>query len=199
VDIIGTMSVPGEREAGGQVAEPNGTDTAFRWSEKAHRAAVLVAEDELSDIDIAAAVGIGRTTLHRWKLNKDFTAQVGDYVGDINRAMLRLAIAKKRKRLSVLDDLHTKALNVIAARSEDESVAEFAGGNTGLLVRQIKVVGTGPMAREVEEAAVDVGLIREIRALEEQAAKELGQWVEKSEVGGMVQVVRVIGADVEAI
>jgi hypothetical protein len=191
--------VPGERKAGGQVAEQNGTETAFRWSEKAYRAAVLVAEDEISDIDIAAAVGIGRTTLHRWKQHPDFTAQVGDTVGDLNRAMLRLAIAKKRKRLTVLDTLHAKALKVIEARSTDESLAEFAGGDTGLLVRQIKVVGTGPMAREVEEAAVDVGLIREIRALEEQAAKELGQWVEKSEVGGMVQVVRVIGAEVGAI
>lgn len=181
------------------MAEQNGTESTFRWSEKAHLAARLVAYDDLGDVAIAAQVGIGRTTLHRWKHHPEFRAAVGGVVEDLNRAMLRLSVAKKRRRLAVLDDLHTKALAVIDARAKDDALAEFAGGETGLLVRQIKVVGTGPMAREVEEAAVDVGLMKEIRAIEEQAARELGQWVEKAEIGGLVQVVRIVGAEVEAI
>lgn len=174
-------------------------DTELPKTSPKARAAILVAEDELTDEEIARVVGVTRRTLTTWKRQPAFAAVVGDHIGQLQAGMLRLAIAKKRRRLAVLDDLHAKALRVIAARSTDESLAEFAGGETGLLVRQVKVVGTGAMAREIEEAAVDTGLIREIRALEEQAAKELGQWVEKAEVGGKLHIVRIVGADVEAI
>jgi hypothetical protein len=42
-------------------------------------------------------------------------------------------------------------------------------------VRTYKAVG----GATVEEYAVDTGLLREMRAHEEQAARELGQWVER--------------------
>jgi hypothetical protein len=63
----------------------------------------------------------------------------------------------------------------------------------------LKVVGAGPMAREIEEFAVDTGLVREIRAVHEQAAKELGQWVERSEVDQRTTMVEIVGVDTEAI
>jgi len=47
------------------------------------RAAVLVAADELSDEQIAAAVGITRRTLTAWKRRPDFAALVGDHVGKL--------------------------------------------------------------------------------------------------------------------
>jgi hypothetical protein len=59
-----------------------------------------------------------------------------------------------------------------------------AGGETGLLVRQIKLAASGAT---VEEFAVDTGLLKELRAHQEQAAKELGQWTEKREVTGKAE------------
>ncbi len=52
------------------------------------------------------------------------------------------------------------------------------GMETGLIVRSYKVAG-GQM---VEEFSFDAALLKELRAHEEQAAKELGQWTEKSKV-----------------
>jgi hypothetical protein len=51
------------------------------------------------------------------------------------------------------------------------------GGSTGLLHRVLQ--STGPRGRPGEEFAVDVPLLRELRATEQQAAQELGQWMEK--------------------
>lgn len=173
--------------------------TGFRWSEAKLRAAVLLAEDEAGEDEIAAAVGVNPSTLWRWKQHPEFAARVGDHVGRLQAAMLRVRIAKKRERIKVLNDLHEKQLAVVAARAADPSLAAVPGGETGLLVRQLKQIGAGRDAQVVEEYAVDVGLLKEIRATEEQAAKELGQWVEKGEVGGTVSVVRIVGADAEAI
>lgn len=56
------------------------------------------------------------------------------------------------------------------------------GGETGLLVRKYKNLGSGDNARTVEEYEVDTGLLAELRAHEKQAAEELGQWITKGDV-----------------
>jgi len=53
--------------------------------------------------------------------------------------------------------------------------------NTGYMVRTVKQIGGGDTAQVVEEFAVDTGLLRELREIEEQAAIECGDWVEKKE------------------
>jgi hypothetical protein len=63
---------------------------------------------------------------------------------------------------------------------------DVPGGRTGLLVRTIKSIGSGEKATTVEEFAVDTGLLREIRELELQVSKELGQFVEKHDVTGTI-------------
>lgn len=173
---------------------------------KRERAAVLLAEDELSDEAIASVVGVTRKTLHNWKQLPEFTALVGDNVGQIQAGMLKLAIAKKHKRLAVLDDLHAKALQVIEQRgfryatelAEAESAAmatrRLFGTDTpteamtGLLVKQETANNSGV---KTVNWAVDTGLMKEIRALHEQAAKELGQWEETVNVnhGGTVRTI----------
>lgn len=179
-------------------------ESGFRWNAQRHRAALLLAENEHSDQEIAASLGIVRATLARWKTDSDFAAQVGDHVGQIQAAMLRHAIAKKHKRLTVLDGLHDKLLTVVEERAADyannaESGDVPAGGGTGLILRQIKQIGSGRDAQIVEEFGVDTGLIREIRAIHEQAAKELGQWQDKLQVEGLTTVVEIVGIEADAI
>ncbi len=58
------------------------------------------------------------------------------------------------------------------------------GGTTGLVTRRLKVLRTDKECWEtVEEFKVDYGWIDRQRAILQQAAIELGQWVEKHETG----------------
>jgi hypothetical protein len=174
-----------------------GPHSGFRWTRPRLAAALLLAEDELSDAEIAERVGVARSTLSTWKANPEFAAQVGDHIGQLQAAMLRYRIAKKRQRARVLDELHTKLLTVIEERAG--SNPGVAGDETGLILHQIKSVGGGPNAQIIDEYVVDTGTVREIRALEEQAAKELGQWVEKSQIEDATRVVEIVGITSDAI
>lgn len=160
------------------------------YTKKHHEAALLLAEDELTDEQIADRVGIHRQTLANWKKDSGFAGLIGDQVGRLNAAMLRLPIAKKRERLKTLNTLHQKAMQVIEERAADMEDEATATG-TGLLVRQIKIVRNGDDVTVQREYVVDVALMREIRALEEQASKELGQWVDKSEVTGELRTIEI--------
>lgn len=160
------------------------------YTKKHHEAALLLAEDELTDEQIADRVGIHRQTLANWKKDSGFAGLIGDQVGRLNAAMLRLPIAKKRERLKTLNTLHQKAMQVIEERAADMEDEATATG-TGLLVRQIKIVRNGDDVTVLREYVVDVALMREIRALEEQASKELGQWVDKSEVTGELRTIEI--------
>lgn len=173
-------------------------ESGFRWSANRYRAALLLAEDDLSHEAIAEAAGITSRTLRTWKQNSEFAAQVGDYVGQLQAAMLRYRIAKKRHRLKVLNDLHEKLLTVLEERAE-EYAGKAPGGATGTVVMQLKQIGTGPFAQTVEEYAVDIATIKQIMALEQQAAQELGQWQDRVQVEGLTTVVEIVGVPEDAI
>jgi hypothetical protein len=190
----------------------NGYKTVlYRWTEPRARAAILVADDELSDHAIAREVGVTRNTLAVWKRDPSFVERVNAHVAEKVAAMKRLAIAKVHKRVAVLDQLHTKTLAVIEHRAERyraqagddaEAAATQAAkrvfgsdtpfeATTGLLVEKETITNAG---HRTVEWSVDVGLMKEIRALHQQAAEELGQKVERSEmaVSGSVERVYVI-------
>jgi hypothetical protein len=182
----------------------------FRWTEPRRAAALDVAMDELSDAAIAERAGVSRRSLTTWKQHPEFAAQVAHHIEDLNRAMTRLAIAKKHKRVAVLNDLHEKALEVIRLRAEQFTDADtpadaarrvFGNGTvpeaiTGLVVKDETITNSGIVSTKW---SVDVALMKEIRSLEEQAAKELGQWVDRSEVESTTTVVRIVGVDTDAI
>lgn len=180
------------------MADTAETEKKFKWSKPALQAAVLLAADDINHEEIAKQSETSVTTLWRWRQHPEFQERVQEHEVALQAAMLRHAVAKRHKRLAVLDKLHTKALAVIEARGE-EMADEAPGAETGLLVKSYKVVGQGPTAQLMTEYAVDTPLMREIRAIEEQAAKELGQWEEKQAITGEVMVRRYIGVDVDAV
>lgn len=188
----------------------------FRWTAKRARAAVLIAEDSLNDGEIAKALEVAPSTVYRWRQAPDFAGKVGAHIGALQAGMLRLAIAKKHRRLATLDRLHSAALAVIEHRAAryraqlGEADAETAAATaakrvfghdvpaeagTGLVVERESVNSAGYRA---VEWSVDVGLMREIRALEAQAARELGQWVDPG-AGAFTTRIEIVGVDADLL
>lgn len=182
-------------------------NTQFRWTATREAAALLLAEDEISETQIADQLGICRKTLYSWRQHPEFSARVGDHVGRLQAAMLRYRVAKKRHRMKTLDDMHGRLLTIVEERAaEYRSLTESrksdpvsasdldhfigrraipAGGETGLIVRKVKQVGL----LVVEEFAFDESVWSAVLATEKQAAQELGQWTEKHEHSGALTFV----------
>ena len=191
---------------------------SFAWSGRADRAAVLVAEDLRTDVAIAAEAGIAERQLRRWKNHPDFAARVDQIRAELRAAVVAEGIANRQNRVDALNQRWQRMQMVIDARAIEH--ADVAGGNTGLLVRQVKLVKiysttTSPddvdepdeadvlisakMSEQVAEYAVDTGLLKELREHEKQAAQELGQWTEKQEHTGELLVREYVGIRVEDV
>lgn len=173
---------------------------------KRDRAAILLAEDELTDEAIAAEVGVQRRTLARWKNDPEFAALVGDHHGRIVAQALKLPIAKKHERIKQLNALNERYWRIIEQRAAtygemadtpEEAARKMFGSetvpwaDTGMLVQQPKIAASG---KTVVEWAFDKALDSAIKETHKQAATELGQWVEKSEVDGLEPpVIQIVG------
>lgn len=115
--------------------------------------------------------------------NAKVWARIAELRESIASKVVKREIASRDARVNALQDIWDKMHRVIEARATHESMQIAPGGDTGLLVRQLKKIGVGTDAEVVEEFAVDTGLLKELRAHAEQAARELGQWeVNKGEV-----------------
>lgn len=170
----------------------------FRWNEPRERAATLVAEDKLSDLEIATELDVSRRTLANWKLHPDFQARVDEHVAAFRAAVRRRGIAIVENRVDAQQDRWRRMKRLIEARAAEH--VDAPGGDTGLLVRQEKQLGVGLLAERVTEYAFDAALAREMRELEQQAAKELGQWTEKRDIVSDGQPLKVlIGVDVDQV
>jgi hypothetical protein len=154
--------------------------TLFRWGQRQTEAANLLAEDALTDEQIAGKVGISRSQLARWKTNPEFKARVEAAVQERSDVARRYAIGRRTRRLAALDRRWHDLRRVIEERAADPAAQNIPGGSTGLLVCRSRVLGHGEQCRIVEEWVVDIALLRELRALERQAAQELGQWAAKT-------------------
>jgi hypothetical protein len=154
-----------------------------------------------SERSVAERYDLSATSVHRHKTScvpLTLTRAATRAVEKEGDKLLRFAIAKRENRLEALDDRRQRMNEVIRARAED--MEDVPGGATGLLTRKYKSIGGGDHAEKVEENEVDVPLLREMRATEEQAAKELGQWAEPKSAAGrqtLVIVTPAIGAPVQ--
>jgi hypothetical protein len=101
--------------------------------------------------------------------------RVDELKSEIAVRTVDLEITNRNSRLLALQDLADRLRAVMIERAADPAMQAIPGGQTGLLVRQQRHLGKG------DEYRVDVALTGEFRATLEQAAKEAGQWLEKSE------------------
>lgn len=154
----------------------------WQWNARKEQAAGLVAADDLTNAEIAEKVDITPRALAKWKAAPEFQARVASIVAEFRSRVRVRGIAIVENRVAALDDRWKLMKAVIEERSQDPSVANAAGGGTGLIVKTIKGIGKGDDFQLVECYGVDTGLLSEMRAHELQAAKELGQYAEKQDV-----------------
>jgi len=96
--------------------------------------------------------------------------------------VLDIALVDQEERLKRQSDRWERLHSVIEQRAEAmKDIKE--GGDTGLLVRKVKSIGSGEYAERVDEYAVDAPMLKEIRELEKQTSEELGQSKEKGSTG----------------
>jgi hypothetical protein len=96
-------------------------------------------------------------------------------------------VAVLQERVLALQNRWDRMKELIEARATAPEMQAVTGGTTGLLVHNVKSIGSGEYAERVDLYEVDAGLLREMRELEKQAAIEMGQWTEKKEHSGAVQ------------
>jgi hypothetical protein len=156
----------------------------FRWGKARLEAAQLLAEDELTDLEIAARAGVSDRQLRRWKQAPAFRARVEALARALGDAAARHAIGHKARRVRVQQDRWERLLRIVAERGADPDMQGVPGGGTGFLVRRTKAVGTGPAARVVDEYEFDAALAKALAEVERQAAQELGQLAMKHEHAG---------------
>ena len=150
---------------------------AFKITSKHLEAARLYA-DGLSQAEVAKTLGITVGKAKDWYEQPLLKAEIDAFIESDRAAIRGKGITVKQNRLDAYNE-RWKLLNaIIKARSEWDVVAGVPGGNTGLIVRDFK--GTA----NIEIFKIDVGLLKELRELEKQAAIEVGDWTEKKELTG---------------
>lgn len=183
------------------------------------QAAQYVAEDKLLDEEIIKRLKIAPRTFYYWKTDAEFMTRVAELREDFRKAVRERGIAILENRVDALNDRWKGLRQTIAERAEDLA-GEVPGGSTGLLVRKplfvkvlehkaVKATSIADLedadfiptrqAELVYEYAVDTGLLTEMRNLEKQAAQELGQWTERSEVHANFDVSNATDEELEAI
>ncbi len=158
--------------------------TGQRMSRRREKAALLVAEDVLTDQQIADQIGVNKITLERWKRQPVFAARVQEHRDQWAAELEAEGIANRKNRVAMLDRDWQRLEQVVRERAQDPAMAKVPGGTAGVMVHTIKVVGVGGNAQRVDEYSVDTGLLKEKREHAKQAAQELGQWTERQELTG---------------
>jgi len=147
-------------------------------NKRRERAAQLLAEDLRSDLKISELCGIHIATLYKWKKRPEIVERIVELTQIYADKALKTGLAQRDKRVAVLRQMHDKLLQIVEERAADPRLESVPGGQTGLVVRAVKVIG-----KQVHETFVtDTKLVKELRETGEQIARELGQWQERIEV-----------------
>lgn len=161
----------------------------FRWTARREEAAVLVAQDGLSNEEIAKRVGISRQGLDKWKRQPGFRERVEALVGSMAESVKGRGIADRQNRVSALNERWDRLWRVVEARAVQ--YADVPGGDTGMLV--------GRGVAECAEYVLDGVLLKELREHEKQAAIEVGQWEGDRQDESAVLVREYVGVAVELV
>jgi hypothetical protein len=171
-----------------------------KLSVKQLQAAMLVAEDKIYDSEIAKEVGVSKRTIETWKTWPEFQKAVTNFTNQVTARIRRRGIAVVERRVERLQTDWDRMQYIITARAKrfhaTRKAQLAAGGDdydaelvpeeaeTGLVI----LVETKSKFGVERKWVVDTALLAELRNHEQQAAKELGQWKDKTETTGEVLI-----------
>ena len=138
-------------------------------------AARLIAEDDLTDEQIAQRVGITDRQLRNWKQEPDFAAAVNAHILLIRDQILSRGFARVEKRVQLLDKNVRRLEAIVEAQKSNPDVQDHPAADTGLIFYKETPTRTG-MA---EEFFVHTTLLAEQRAQLGDIAKHAGQWIDR--------------------
>lgn len=108
--------------------------------------------------------------------NADLRSRVEELRAEYHRVTLAYQLADRNERVKGLQDMADRLCRLVEARSKSPEMANVTGGDTGLVVADLKMIGFGENAQLVKEVRVDRGVLQEYREYSKQIAQEVGQW-----------------------
>ncbi len=165
-------------------------DRPFPWSVASERAALLLAENEMTGSQICEEVGYqNHGILSQWKQHPDFAARVQEHKAALREVGQRYSICKINARLKALENRWLGMKQIIEERKKDPLMKFVPGGETGLYqIRELKwYTVKDENDKETLEPrpvkwAFDKQLMQEMRAVEQHAARQMGEWIDRIEV-----------------
>jgi replicative DNA helicase len=147
-----------------------------------YRAAIvtMACDEGLSNTQIGKKVGFPPSTIRMWLSRPDYKEAIREYYEILEEETFRLAAIHRANRLRKLQEVLDKMDIVMAERAKAYENVNI-GGKSGLLVKQVKTVGSGPNAYDVAEYVYDSALVRDILSIHKQIAQEKGEWSERKE------------------
>ena len=139
------------------------------------KAAALLAEDRISNLEIAKQCGISFAALKKWREDPIFQERVVTNVQTFADRFLKKGLARQENRLAALDNLYERLIGVIDQRARDPKLRAYPGGDTGLVTRTLRGIGSGEDYQVFTELKTDTDIVREIRGILRDYAEELGQ------------------------
>lgn len=151
---------------------------ANRWTleRSAHKVIQLVLQG-LSDKAVAERMSTARHKLTPQAVTafrKKHARELQEARGAALEAVQEIYVETKRNRLLALNDSFERIRRLIEARAADDRYGE-PGYDTGLLVHELKAVGSGDNMRLVSVFKADTAVLAELRATLRAAAEELAQ------------------------
>jgi len=138
--------------------------TQKSFTVRGERAALLTAEDALTDEQIAADVGISRKTLHNWRARPAFSAEVRAQREAFRARIMAEGFADKARRIKALNLLATAVLVELSREADDLQPQ-------GMYRLEKKISANGEI---VEQEVFDKPKADTFRGYLDDIAKELG-------------------------
>jgi hypothetical protein len=151
---------------------------ATNMSAKKRKAILLVAQG-LAAVEVAKRVGGALRTIMYWKADPEFAAAVEAAMRPWLDKIRARDVADRDKRLERLNADRLRLMTIRDERANDPRVQDVPGGKTGLVYRSGKTKNGINGIETTEEFRVDYRMLAELREIEEQAARELGQRIDK--------------------